>query len=154
MLLVFWWFYNKYSNNIIKYLQYWEVDFFFPGNCFTCTEETLPLTGRLQCVRHDCVPRSELCCSPSQTKVTHFSMTSHREIFDSAASSGMLGHLGGGTPQSAQSWQAFRAVSPLFSAPKPILDLYKVAFASALCLNSCWMHSLISQVYNGIQHKA
>ncbi len=63
----------------------------------------------------------------------HFSMTSHHEIFDSAASSGMLGHLGGGTPQSAQPWQAFRTVLPLFSA-----------------LNQCWT-PLKSRCCNGLQ---
>lgn len=56
------------------------------------------------------------------------------KYFDSAASSGMLGHLGGGTPQSVQSRQAFRAVSPLFSAPKPILDLYKVVSIPIGCI--------------------
>lgn len=49
------------------------------------------------------VVRGQSSHSPSQKKVVHFSMTSHHEIFDSAASLGMLGHLGGGAPQSAHS---------------------------------------------------
>lgn len=72
---------------------------------------------------HDAgVPRSALPCCSIADEVVRFSMTSRHEIFDSAASSGMLGHLGGGTPQSAQARQAFQTVLPLFSALKLILD--------------------------------
>lgn len=69
------------------------------------------------------VPRSELPSCATADKVMHFSMTSHHEIFDSAASSGMLGHLGGGTPQGAPCRQSFRTLLPLCTAPvKPFLD--------------------------------
>lgn len=71
--------------------------------------------------------RSKPSRSASQKKLMHFSMTSHREIFDSTASLGMRGHLGGGAPQSAHSWQPFRPVLTLFNALRPILDPYKNA---------------------------
>lgn len=88
-------------------------------------------------------------------EVMHFSMTSHHEIFDSAASSGMLGHLGGGTPQSAQSWQAFRTVLPLFSAPKPTLVPLKSRCCNILQglyteMFSYWLHSYFSPVQRHI----
>lgn len=72
------------------------------------------------------VVRGQSSPSPSQKKVMHFSMTSHHEIFDSTASLGMLGHLGGGAPQSAHSWQPFRPVLTLLNALRPILDPYKI----------------------------
>lgn len=78
------------------------------------------------------VPRSEPHCCSIADEVVHFSMTSHHEIFESAASSGMLGHLGGGTPQSAQPWQAFRTVSPLFSALKSKYAPLKSPFSNVL----------------------
>lgn len=48
-------------------------------------------------------PRSEVPGCAIADDVMHFSMTSHHEICDSAASSGMLGHLGGGTPHTVRS---------------------------------------------------
>lgn len=69
-------------------------------------------TGRVQGYRGRWSPSLPARCSILDA-VLHFSMTSRHEIFDSAASSGMLGHLGGGTPQSALSWQPFRTVFSL-----------------------------------------
>lgn len=76
---------------------------------------------------------SELRCCAIADEVMHFSMTSHHEIFDSAASPGMLGHLGGGTPQRALCCPGFRDVLLLFSAPNPNLQITKPLY----CNNNC-----------------